>query len=219
MRDFYPRREIDSRTIKLIIGLIALSLAPLTSALSASVIDSISAAYYEGGWAQSIFIGFLFAIAAFLLAYNGCSWIEMALSKLAAIAALGVALFPCTCGTHSPAVPWAHAAAATLMFGILAGFCVIFYRRARSKEYPQARKRAWVYAACGTAIVLAIGVLALDRLLGGTLARTIPRLVFQGEATALTAFGISWLTASHILPWINHAGERFAPWREHNPEP
>lgn len=219
MRPFNARPEIDSRTIKLIVGLIALGLAPLTSALSPSVIDSISASYYEGGWAQSIFIGFLFAIAAFLLAYNGCSWIEMALSKLAAIAALGVALFPCVCGTHSPPIPWAHGVASALMFGILAGFCLIFYRRALDKPYPQARHRARVYAVCGLAIVLAIGVIALDWLLDGALARTIPRLVFQGEATALAAFGISWLTASHILPWINHADERFAPWREHNPEP
>lgn len=217
MRPFNARPEIDSRTIKLIVGLIALGLAPLTSALSSSVIDSISASYYEGGWAQSIFIGFLFAIAAFLLAYNGRSRLEMVLSKLAALAALGVAVFPCACGTHTPPIPWAHGVAAALMFGILAVFCLIFYRRAQAKRHAQARARAWVYAACGLAIGLAIGVLALNWLLDGTLSRAIPRLVFLGEATALTAFGISWLTASHTLPWINHAGERFAPWRADNP--
>ncbi|HMN21572.1 MAG TPA: hypothetical protein PKA16_09275 [Ottowia sp.] len=135
MRPFHARPEIDSRTIKLIIGVIALGLAPLTSALSPTVIDSISAAYYEGGWAQSIFIGFLFAIAAFLLAYNGRSRRELVLSKLAAVAALGVALFPCACGTHAPAIPWAHALAAALMFALLAAFCRVFYRRARDKGH------------------------------------------------------------------------------------
>lgn len=88
------REEIDHRTTKLIVGIVALSLASLTSAFSRTAINSISESYYQGGWSQSIFIGFLFAIAAFLLSYNGLSRPEMILSKVAAIAALGVALFP-----------------------------------------------------------------------------------------------------------------------------
>lgn len=212
-----PRPEIDSRTIKLIVGVIALSLAPLTGALSPTTIDSISASYYAGGWAQSIFIGFLFAIAAFLLAYNGRSNAEMALSKLAAAAGLGVALFPCTCGAHHVAMPYVHSLSALLMFAVLAVFCLIFYRRARAKGHPQAQARAGVYALCGAAIVLAIAVLAMDPMLGGALVRAVPRLVFYGEATGLTAFGISWLTASHTLPWLNRESERFAPWRAVNP--
>lgn len=62
-----------------------------------------------------------------------------------------------------------------------------------------------------------MAVLALDWLRGHALAHAVPRLVFYGEATALTAFGISWLTASHTLPWINRESERFAPWRASNP--
>ena len=84
------RQEIDHRTIKLVVGLIALSLPCLTSFFAGTVITSISASYYEGGWSQSIFIGFLFAISSFLLAYNGMSRPEMLLSKLAAVAGLGV---------------------------------------------------------------------------------------------------------------------------------
>ena len=67
------RQEIDPRTLKLIVGLVAASLAGLTNVFAESPIASISASYYEAGWSQSIFIGFLFAIAAFLLAYNGLS--------------------------------------------------------------------------------------------------------------------------------------------------
>ena len=67
------QEEINHLTIKFVIGLIALSLAPLTSFFAKSSITSISASYYEGGWSQSILTGFLFAIAAFLLAYNGFS--------------------------------------------------------------------------------------------------------------------------------------------------
>ena len=59
------QEEINHLTIKLVVGLIALSLAPLTSFFAKSSITSISVSYYEGGWSQAILIGFLFAIAAF----------------------------------------------------------------------------------------------------------------------------------------------------------
>lgn len=209
--------EIDHRTIKLMIGVVALALAPLTSALSPAPIDSISAAYYAGGAAQNVLVGFLFAIAVLLLAYNGRSYAEMWLSKLAALAALGVALFPCTCGSHAVHPPWVHGTSATLMFLILVWFCLTFHRRARTKRHAQARVRATLYAACGATIVLAIGVLGLNALLGGVWQHAAPHLVLYGEAVSLTAFGIAWLTASHALPGLNHPNERFAPWREQNP--
>ena len=90
--------------MKLIVGVIAMSLAFLTNFFASSNISSISAAYHEGGWSQNFFVGFLFAISAFLLAYNGESRSEMILSKVAAVAALGVALFPCECGVHDQVI-------------------------------------------------------------------------------------------------------------------
>lgn len=217
MAHFGNRPEIDHRTIKLIVGGVALGLAPLTIALSPAPIASISASYHEGGAAQSVFVGFLFAIAALLLAYNGLSRTEMILSKGAAAAGLGVALFPCTCGRYAVPLPWMHGLAASVMFLILAWFCLIFWRRARAKRHTRALRRARLYALCGAAIVLSMAVLALNALLGDAWLRAVPRLVLYGEATALTAFGIAWLTASHALPWLNQADERFAPWRANNP--
>src|SRR5467141_2031420 len=114
--------EIDHRTLKLLVGLIALSLANLTSFFADSKITSISESYYEGGWSQSIFIGFLFAIAAFLLAYNGYSRPDMVLSKLASVAAFGVAMFPCECDSHIELVPHVHGISAVTMFLILVYF-------------------------------------------------------------------------------------------------
>lgn len=206
------REEIDHRTIKLIVGLIAISLASLTSLFASTPISSISDSYYEVGWSQSIFIGFLFAIAAFLLAYNGESRSEMLLSKLAAVAALGVALFPCGCGMHTEFIPYVHAISAAMMFLILAYFCYMFFRRAKDKGHPQAKARAGIYAACGIAILLAILALAIDNLFPQSLSAHISRLRFYGEATGLVAFGISWLTASRVLPGITRKDERFSPF-------
>ena len=83
------KQEIDYRTMKLIVGLIALSLATITNLFSHTSLTSISAAYYEEGWARNFFVGFLFAISSFLLAYNGKGRSEMILSKVAAGAAFG----------------------------------------------------------------------------------------------------------------------------------
>ena len=211
------REEIDHRTMKLMVGVVALSLAGLTSAFATSSITSISASYYEEGWSQIVFIGFLFAIAAFLLAYNGLTSGEMVLSKIAAAAALCVALFPCTCDGHSELVPYIHGASAATMFFVLTYFCYCFYRRALAKGHTEAKLRAVIYAACGVAILVAIVTLAFDNLSGGTLTSHFSRFVFYGEATGLIAFGTSWLTASRTLPVITRQDERFSPLRNDNP--
>ena len=93
------REEIDHLTIKFVVGLIAVTLAPLTDFFAKSPITSISASSCGRTLTDHIH-RLLFAIAAFLLAYNGFSRTDMVMSKLAAVAALGVALFPCDCGNH-----------------------------------------------------------------------------------------------------------------------
>ena len=205
------REEIDHRTIKLLVGVIALSLASLTSFFAGTSITSISASYYEGGWSQSIFVGFLFAIAAFLLAYNGLSTREMVLSKVAAVAALGVALFPCRCDNRDEIVPYVHSLSAAAMFLILAYFCYLFYQRALEKGYAQAKARGIIYAVCGIVMLVSILVLAIDAFSDGSLSAKVVRLTFYGERAALMAFGISWLTASRVIPVLTREDERFNP--------
>jgi len=211
------RQEIDHRTIKLIVGVIALSLATLTDLFAKTSITSISASFYEGGWSQSIFIGFLFAIAALMLAYNGKSRIEMLLSKVAGVTALGIAMFPCECGGRPPLVPHVHGTAAGVMFLILAFFCYLFFERARAKGYAQAKLRSVIYLLCGLAILSSILVIGGDWMSGGELSLKVRRLTFYGEATGLVAFGVSWLTASRVLPILTASEERFSPLRDQNP--
>lgn len=206
------RSEIDHRTIKLLVGLIAIFLASLTSLFSSAEIPSISASYHEGGWARDILVGCLFAISAFLFAYNGKSKHEMVLSKVAAIAALGVAMFPCNCSGHAEIIRFVHGISAGVMFLILAGFCYIFLRRALAKGHAQAKIRAVIYSVCCFAIVAAILVLAIDGFTDGSISSKIPRLIFYGENAGLIAFGVAWLTASRVLPVISAKEERFSPF-------
>jgi len=193
--------------MKLIVGVIALSLANLTSFFAGTPITSISAAYYEKGWSHVIFIGFLFAISAFLLAYNGYTRLQMILSKVAGIATLCIALFPCDCDGHDQLVPYVHGASAAITFAILAFFCYVFFQRAIDKSSGPAKSRAFIYASCGIVIVLVIIVLGIDHIVH---ALHVPRLTYYGEKAALIAFGVSWLTASHWLPVITTEQERLA---------
>ncbi len=202
------RHEIDHHTMKLIVGIIAISLAILTSVFSGNAIESISASYHVGGWARDIFVGFLYAIAAFLLAYNGHSRRQMILSKVAAFAAIGIAMFPCECGGHDEIIPKVHGISAAVMFLVLAGFCYTFYRRARDKGHRQAQLRATVYAACGIIIIAVILVLGIDHLSNGAISARISRLTYWGEFAGLVAFGIAWLVASRVLPIITSRDER-----------
>jgi hypothetical protein len=102
------------------------------------------------------------------------------------------------------------------MFVVLAFFCYAFYRTAMVKGHWQARVRAMIYAACGIGILAAIAAMGYDAMFG-TFTRLNRRFTFYGEATGLIAFGISWLTASRVLPVITAGRERFSPFAANNP--
>jgi hypothetical protein len=212
------RVEIDHRTIKLLVGVIAIALPILVSWLAApDRLTSVSASYWAGDWPRSIFVGFLFAIAAFLAAYNGRSTSEMIASKIAATASILIAMFPCGCDGNDEIIPGVHYFAAATMFSVLAFFCWRFLRRALDKGHMRARARALLYVLCGLAILVSIAALGLNAALNGQFSRIYATFVYWFEASGLVAFGLSWLTASHVLPMLNEPAERFSPLRTVNP--
>ncbi len=209
------KHEIDHRTMKLIVGVIAITLGPLTCFLSHQSLPSISASYEVHGATSSVFVGFLFAIASFLAAYNGEILKEKRLSKFAALAAIGVAMCPCGClvgcgepSTESSISAAGHYVSATVMFAVLAIFCRIFCKRARMKGHPEAVRRSHVYLVCEWLIWICIGVLGINAVTQPYFCRMIPNITFWGEQVALLAFGIAWLMASHILPFFNRSDEQ-----------
>lgn len=129
------------------------------------------------------------------------------LSKIAALAALGVALYPCGCDGHAQTILGLHYIAAAIMFVVLAYFCYMFYKRAHANAYAEDR-RARLYAVCGVVIVVSILALVADTVF--KFSDAIPRFVFYFEFAWLFAFGVSWLTASRILPVLSRGEERRA---------
>jgi len=85
----------DYRLLRFFIGFIAFALPIVVTIVASRDLSSISASYYTDG--RDWFVGMLFIVGSFLLAYNGHSLKEEVASKLAAFAAFGVALFPTSC--------------------------------------------------------------------------------------------------------------------------
>lgn len=204
--------EINQLTMKLIVGVIAVAIASVTSFVSTldRPLASISESYFAGDWSRNIFVGFLFAISAFLLSYNGQTRAHMVLSRVAALAGFGVAMFPCKCGGREEIIPYVHYASAAVMFAVLAYFCIEFYRHAKGKAHKQAAWRSRIYLACFWAMIAAMAVLFVNGMWGEKLGieTRIPRIVFYGEAVALSAFGLCWLVASRVLPGLTRPEER-----------
>lgn len=204
--------EINQLTMKLIVGVIAIAIASVTSFVSTldHSLLSVSESYFAGDWSRNIFVGFLFAISAFLLSYNGQTRAHMILSRVAALAGIGVAMFPCKCSNREEIIPYVHYTSAAVMFAVLAYFCIEFYRHAKSKGYRQAVWRAKIYLACFWTMAVAIAALAVNAIWGQELGIEVrfPRVVFYGEAMALVAFGVCWLVASRVLPVLTRPEER-----------
>ena len=204
-----PKRpEINEHTTKLIVGFIALMLPILTSIYSEKPLDSISASYHEIGWSRDIFVGFLFAISAFLLSYNGKEPFmrtQMMMSKVGAIAALVVAIFPCKCTDHIEIIPYLHGIASAVMFLILTIFCIFFLFRAKDKSGLHPKLRITIYVGCAIIMSAAIVFVTIDLMTNGVISSGMDRFLYIAESSALYAFGLAWLTASQKL-WILASG-------------
>jgi hypothetical protein len=210
------RPEINQRTMKFIVGAIAIGLPIAIALLTGMAVGSISESYWYGDpslpmTARSVFVGCLFAIASFLFAYNGEDSKETLPSKIAGFSALGVALDPCDCDKHAHALSGFHFAFAAAMFGILAWFCWHFRQRALAKLLKdgnsKAGRRANIYLTCFVAMMIAILVMGV-RLAKRDWFGDWPDVIFCMEALGLFAFGLSWSTASLVWPFITERQER-----------
>lgn len=203
--------EINQYTIKFLIGLVALLLPVVEVILSRGAITSISESYWypDSYWSRNVFVGSLFAIAALLAGYNGTSSKQLWFGKVAALAAILIANFPCKCGNSAHEIlKGVHGVSAGVLFAVLAWFCWDFIQRAKTKLHDvrktAASRRIVIYKACGIGMLAAIALFIAHFLF-------FPdeeSLILCGETFGLVSFGLSWLTASHKLPGITHSSER-----------
>jgi len=192
-------KVFDYRALRLLMGVIALSMPFVVRALAGESLSSISASYYTA--ARDAFVGMLFVVGAFLWAYNGHTPSEATASKVAALAALCVAVFPTTCSDcQVTLVSWVHYIAAVVLFSILAYFCLGPFRE-RTKGQPGKKgRRAKIYFICGWVMVLCMVAAVLAKLVLSPELMDRLEITFWAEATALVAFGVAWITAGKFIP-------------------
>ena len=188
---------------------------------------SISDYYYTV--LRDIFVGSMFAIAIFLIAYpgharRGGEWLsDDTITTVAGVAALGVAFFPNqgpgrgdvltvtqqALGVQAAAI--GHYLSALVFLGCLAWMCLVKF----SRTAKPARRR--IYRSCGWAIAALTGIVVVASVIkiwgSGTPQRIVVDwlVVLWAEALAIWAFSIAWLTkgrADHSLARILHLPER-----------
>ena len=186
-----------------------------------TVQPSISHYYFTN--MREILVGVLCAYALFLFTYKGYSKLDGIVSNMAAIACLGVALFPTdpvlkegsTCQLNVVsmiAVPYhrtIHLVCAVAFFFILAMMSLFLFTRSsqNAAERTKAkRRRNRVYRVCGTLILACMGIL-LFTMDGGEAEKT-GYTVFALEVVMLLAFGYSWLAKGEF--WY-HKDESIHP--------
>lgn len=203
----------DYRFLRGMIGAVAIALPIITYIKSGkgSELTSISHSYYTP--AIDVFAGILFFVCAFLLAYSGHTKGESIASSIAGICSLIVALFPTDelkdCLTPSGI---AHFVAATIMFGILAYFCLGPFRISVKEKIDNAKpktntremvRRKWVYIICGWTIILVlVGYFILNKINSDYAWDN--EILFWAETVALFAFGIAWSIAAKYLRYFRN---------------
>lgn len=159
------------------------------------ICDSISAYYHTAS--HDWFVGILCAIAIFLWSYRGPDKQDDIMGDLACLFALGVAMLPT--GHATPWIAAGHTASALGLFLVLAYFSLRMFTKGCDAPTPRKLVRNQVYRVCGWIILACIALIGLYNLVGRGTALDALKPVFWLEATALWAFGLSWLTKGEML--------------------
>jgi hypothetical protein len=207
---------ISYRELRNLVGLLALTFPIglvggallLCPAREVALQSSISGYYHTA--LRDEFVGTLCVVAFFLFSYRGYGPWDAFAAKAACVFALGVAFFPtgldapypaCTIvpGPTSAWVSTAHYLFATLLFTTLAVFSLVLFTKSKGQMTAQKKKRNVLYRVCGVVMCLCMVLILLDRVFFAQTWLQAYKPVFWLEATALWAFGVSWLTKGEFL--------------------
>jgi hypothetical protein len=193
-------------TLRRAVGVIGLALPPVL-AVGGLLLDgsglqpSISDYYYTS--MRNVLVGSLCAIAVFLGSYR-YGRPDAVAGSVAAVAALGVALFPVTRAGDPGglnAVGVVHLVSAATFFLTLAWFCLVLFTRTHPDRPPTRRKlqRNVVYRVSGVTILVSMALAVVVELLPeeGWVVTTHP--VFWLESLADVAFGIAWFVKGETI--------------------
>ena len=189
---------------------LVLAIAPKRPSDNYGIEPSISDYFYTDR--GDIFVAVLCILGAFLITYKGYNWKEQALTFLAGICSIGVALVPtkmncleCKLSIHTgnggvfsfiAGTAW-HFAFAAIFLSCLAIMSLVFFTKGREEaddqqatgNHAQKGKRNIVYKVSGWIMIGSLLILGLYFLIKPDLGQ-FP-IVFAFEALAVVAFGFS----------------------------
>jgi hypothetical protein len=197
-------------TLRKVIGILGIAL-PFVVSLGAIIffkteIQSSISSYYHTGM-RDYFVGTLFVIGFFLLAYRGYERTDDIAGDIAWLSAVGIALFPTT--AIGSTTSWArlignfHLAFSAVFFLTLAYFSLFLFTKTNPNKPPTKRKlqRNKIYRACGYTMSTCIVLMAIYAFFPGTFQPLFENIkpIYWLEALAIFAFGVSWFTKSEAI--------------------
>jgi hypothetical protein len=202
-----PSGLITYRALRTIVGIIAFAL-PLLLPLVCLVIgpyvetgylpcgpeDSLSD--YYGTWARNEFVGLVIAIGFFLFGYDGYTVFETYASKVAAVALVGVALFPDK--SIFGWVPYVHIGCACVFFVTVTLFSICFFTRSEDREVKPVKYLVALWGAAVPAVWLLMFFVAFHIL--GIPAGGVPLLVLPNVCVALLFLFAAGVAVLWALP-------------------
>jgi hypothetical protein len=199
-------RIVSYLTFRKLIGILGMSLAPILiigtflTDHSTVILPSVSAYYYTG--MRDELIGIICGIAFFLSCYHGLWWVDSLLSKVAAVAAFGIAFFPTSAtDDKSDILSKLHYISAAIFFAVLACMSLFLFTKSDPSGHMtrQKRIRNRIYRVCG--IVIVVAAIAIPICQRDGIREHIrflkPTLIL--EIIALEAFGFSWLVKGEFI--------------------
>jgi hypothetical protein len=159
--------------------------------------------YYTG--MRNVFVASLCSIGIFLMSTRGYDRNDEITGRLAALFAIGIALFPTTpsadATSRAKAIGTIHLSCAALFYLTVALISIVLFTKTSADKIPTPRKlqRNAVYRVCGFAILACISLILVFEFLPDktSLERFTP--VFWLESIASVAFGVSWLIKGETL--------------------
>lgn len=167
------------------------------------LLSSVSTYYYSS--MRDVFVGSMCAIGVFLWSYRGYDWRDAVAATVAAVCAIGVALFPIAPDTGTTAsqitIGNFHIGFGAVFFLTLAYFSLVLFRKTRTDVPPTPMKlvRNKVYTVCGYTILAVILLIAAAHFLPAESPISAVSPVFWLEALACVAFGVSWFVKGEAI--------------------
>ena len=171
--------------------------------VSGGLMSSISSYYYS--IMGDYFVGSLCATGVFMWSYRGYDKRDEIAAKIAALSAIGIALFPTLPHTGATAVQMAigivHIVFAAVFFSTLIFFALVLFRKTNPAVPPTPEKiiRNRVYTVCGYTILACIILIVAVKLLPDNPTLEALNPIFWLEALMIEAFGISWLVKGEAI--------------------